>query len=77
MSAPVARINYLASNGRVAEELTFDNEEKFLNRLKEDNYYGVPLTITLFADKDGNVISRNFVKKLDPLPQGINIERIC
>ena len=77
MSAPVARINYLASNGRVADELIFDNEEKFLNRLKEDNYYGVPLTITLFADEDGNVISRNFVKKLDPLPQGINIERIC
>ena len=44
---PLARIDYLFSSGQIGESLYFYNEDDFLKRLKEDNYYGTPMTMTL------------------------------
>lgn len=71
---PIARIDYLSTSGMIREQCYHYDYEKFLNRVKEDNYYGVPMEITVFRDEHGKTIPLDFVSKLDPLPQGFHIE---
>ena len=73
---PIARINYLSSSGQVGESLYFYNEDYFLKRLKEDNYYGTPISVTLYRDNSGNTISIAFLMDMDPPIQGFSIENI-
>ena len=71
---PIARIDYLSSSAMVGERCYHYDYEKFLNRVKEDNYYGVPMEITVYRDEHGKTIPLDFVSELDPLPQGFHIE---
>ena len=71
---PIARIDYLSSAGMVGERCYHYDYEKFLNRVKEDNYYGTPMEITVFCDEHGKTIPLDFMMELDPLPQGFRIE---
>ena len=71
---PIAQIDYLSSNGQFGESLYFYNEDDFLKRLKEDNYYGSPMTVTLYQDGNGNTISTAFLLDMDPPIQGFSIE---
>lgn len=73
---PIARIDYLFSSGQVGESLYFYNEDDFLKHLKEDNYYGMPMTVTLYRDSSGNTISTAFLMDMDPPIQGFCIENI-
>ena len=41
--------------------------------IKEENYYGVPMSIVLYQDKDGNTIPHGFITQLDPPPKGFEI----
>lgn len=70
---PVARINYLGSDGRTGDTQLFFDESHFLRVLKEQNYYGVPMTVDLFRDDDGNRISADFIEEMDPPILGIHI----
>ncbi len=74
LNRPIARIDYLSSAGMIGEQCYHYDYEKFLNRVKEDNYYGVPMEITVFRDEHGKTIPLDFVSELDPLPQGFHIE---
>ena len=74
MTTPIARIDYLFSSGQVGESLYFYNEDDFLKRLKEDNYYGTPMTVTLYLDSSGNTISTAFLLDMDPPIQGFSLE---
>ena len=74
MTTPIARIDYLFSSGQVGESLYFYNEDDFLKRLKEDNYYGTPISVTLYRDTSGNTISTAFLLDIDPPIQGVSIE---
>lgn len=40
---------------------------------KEENYYGVPMKIVLYKNRDGTTISQDFISQLDPQPQGVEI----
>ena len=71
---PVARIDYLYGSGKIGESLYFYCEKDFLKRLKEDNYYGTPMTVTLYRDSSGNTISTAFLLDMDPPLQGFSIE---
>jgi len=71
---PVARIDYLYRSGEIGESLYFYCEEDFLKRFKEDNYYGSPMTVTLYRDGNGNTISTAFLLDTDPPIQGFSIE---
>ncbi len=73
---PVALIDYLYRCGEIGESLYFYNEDDFLKRLKEDNYYGTPMTVTLYRDSSGNTISTAFLMDMDPPLQGFCIENI-
>ena len=71
---PVARIDYLYGSGKIGESLYFYCEKDFLKRFKEDNYYGSPMTVTLYRDSSGNTISTAFLLDMDPPIQGFSIE---
>ena len=71
---PIARIDYLSSAGMVGERCYHYDYEEFLHRVKEDNYYGTPMEITVFRDEHGKTIPLDFMMELDPLPQGFHIE---
>ena len=73
---PIARIDYLSSSGQIGESLYFYNEDDFLKHLKEDNYYGTPMTVTLYRDSSGNTISTVFLMDMDPPIQEFCVESI-
>jgi len=71
---PIARIDYLSSAGMVGERYYYYEYTAFINRVKEDNYYGTPMEIIVFRDEHGKTIPLDFMMELDPLPQGFYIE---
>ena len=72
-SKPIGRIDYLGTDGKVGESIEYTSPYQFEKDIKEENYYGVPMTIVLYKDKDGNTIPYDFISRLDPPPQGIEI----
>lgn len=70
---PVGRIDYLSSKGEVAESMEYSDAESFIKSIEDNNDYGVPMTIVLYKDENGNTISRDFIRHLDPPPQGLEI----
>ncbi len=71
---PVARLDFLATDGSVGDSLEYFSEEEFLREVNDHNYYGVPMVIVLYRGQDGKTIPRTFIKDLDPLPQGFRVE---
>lgn len=63
---PVAKIGYLGCHGDVAETLYFYSADDLKKAVRDGNVCGVPMTITIFADSDGNKIDSSFVDKCDP-----------
>lgn len=71
---PVARLDFLATDGSVGDSMEYYSEEEFLLEVNDHNYYGVPMIIVLYRGQDGKTIPRTFIKDLDPLPQGFRVE---
>ena len=72
----IARIDYPGSNGLVGDWVEYRDEAKFLADLKKENYYGVPLCVVLYRDRDGKTISKDFLQEMDPPPNGFSIEDV-
>ena len=72
-SKPIGRIDYLHTDGRVRESIEYTSPYQFEKDIKEENYYGVPMKIVLYKDRDGTTISQDFISQLDPQPQGVEI----
>ena len=72
-SKPIGRIEYLGSNGKVGESIEYTSPYSFEKDIKEENYYGVPMNIVLYKDRDGNTIPHSFLSELDPPVQGLEI----
>ena len=72
-SIPVGRIDYLHTDGSVRESLEYTSPYQFEKDIKEENQYGVPMSIFVYADKDGQTIPHTFIAELDPPPQGFSV----
>ena len=72
-SKPIGRIDYLGTDGKVGESIEYTSPYQFEKDIKEENYYGVPMSIVLYKDKDGNTIPYSFITQLDPPPKGFEI----
>ncbi len=72
-SKPIGRIDYLHTDGRVRESIEYTSPYQFEKDIKEENYYGVPMKIVLYKDRDGTTIPQDFISQLDPQPQGVEI----
>lgn len=70
-SKPIGRIDYLHIDGRVRESIEYTSPYQFEKDIKDENYYGVPMIINFYKDKDGNHIPDSFLSSLDPPPQSI------
>ena len=64
---------YLGTDGKVGESIEYTSPYQFEKDIKEENYYGVPMSIVLYKDKDGSTIPYDFVTRLDPPPKGFEI----
>lgn len=49
----IDRIDFLFSGGRVGDSVEYSDPEKFERSIKENNFYGVPMIIVLYKDKEG------------------------
>ena len=72
-SKPIGRIDYLHTDGRVRESIEYTSPYQLEKDIKEENYYGVPMKIVLYKDRDGTTIQHDFIYQLDPPPQGVEI----
>lgn len=72
-SKPIGRIDYLGTDGKVGESIEYSSPYSFEKDIKEENYYGVPMSIVLYKDKDGSTIPHGFIAQLDPPVQGLEI----
>ena len=72
-SNPIGRIDYLGTDGKVGESIEYTSPYSFEKDIKEENYYGVPMSIVLYKDKDGSTIPHDFITQLDPPPKSFEI----
>ena len=70
----IARLDYLAFNGKVCSSVEYSDEQRFLADLKESLYHGEPLCVVLYRGRNGKTISRAFLHDLDTLPKGLSVE---
>lgn len=73
-SRPVGKIEYLHTDGSVRESIEYTSEYQFVKDIQEENRYGVPMSIVLYRDKNGQTISQDFASNFDPIPQGFRVE---
>ena len=72
-SKPIGRIDYLGTDGKVGESIEYTSPYSFEKDIKEESYYGVPMSIVLYQDRDGSTIPHDFIAQLDPPPKGFEI----
>ena len=77
MQKKVARIDYLyrsnSGAGEVGESISYTDAEEFMRDVKEQNTYGVPMVLVLYADAKGETVPQDFILDMDPPPQGVKI----
>lgn len=70
----VGRIDYLGSDGKIGESVEYTDEGKFIDKIKEENWYGVPMHIALYKDDSGETIDPGFLQELDPPNVSASVE---
>ena len=70
----VGRIEYLGGNGKPGEVVEYTDAEQFIQDIREETYYGAPITVALYRDEHGQTIPQDFLKELDPPPKGFRVE---
>ena len=71
---PVGRIEYLGSNGQVGETVEYTDADRFERDIKDENYYGTPMSVVVYRNADGSTIPHAFISECDPPLQGFFIE---
>ncbi|WP_443987737.1 DEAD/DEAH box helicase family protein [Mediterraneibacter gnavus] len=72
-SKPIGRIDYLHTDGRVRESIEYTSPYQFEKDIKEENHYGVPMQVVLYADENGATVPHNFIYELDPPLHGTSV----
>ena len=49
-SKPIGRIEYFHTDGTVRESIEYTSEYQFVKDIKEENFYGVPMSIVMYSD---------------------------
>ena len=70
---PIGRISYLHTDGRVRESVEYTDVEKMEKDLREENFYGVPMQVVMYVDRQGKTIPHRFVYDMDPPLQGVSV----
>jgi len=64
---PVGRLDYLDTNGAVAESVEYADEQAFIDKIREEDYYGAAFSITVYKDGDkSRVNTEQFIEDINP-----------
>lgn len=63
-STMIARVEYFKSNGEVDEVVEYSSEYSFKKDVQEQASVNLPMNITLFKDKNGNLTDHSFLDNL-------------
>ena len=61
----IARLDYLAFNGKVCSSVEYSDEQRFLEDLKESLYHGEPLCVVLYRDGNGKKNDHGYLNKIE------------
>ena len=67
----VGAIEYYHTDGSIRESVKYTDAKKFMEDIKDDTYYGVPISIVIYDDTDGSNIPKGFISSLDPPPKDV------
>lgn len=70
---PIGRIEYLHTDGRVRESIEYTSPYQLQKDIKEENQYGVPMSVVLYRQADGSVIPRDYISECDPPLNGFSV----
>ena len=70
---PIGRISYLHTDGRVRESVEYTDVEKMEKDLREENFYGVPMQVVMYVDRQEKTVPHRFVYDMDPPLQGVSV----
>ena len=70
---PVGRIEYLHTDGRVREQIEYTDIAAMEADLRADNDSGVPMQVTMYADRQGKTAPHRFVYEMDPPLLGTSV----
>lgn len=70
---PVGMIEYLCNDGKPFECVTYTDAELFEKDILRENYYCVPINVTLIRDVNSQIPVQGLPERLDPPPQGFII----
>lgn len=72
-SRAIGRIEYLHTDGSVRESIEYTSEYQLKRDIQQETFFGVPMNIVLYRDKDGNTVPHEYISELDPPPNGFSI----
>ena len=72
-SKPIGRIDYLHTDGRVRESIEYTSPYQFEKDIKEENRFGVPMSVVLYRQADGSVIPHDYIAECDPPLNGFSV----
>ena len=72
-SKPIGRIEYLHTDGKVRESIEYTSPYQLEKDIKEENFYGVPMSVVLYKQADGTVIPHEYITECDPPLQGFSV----
>ena len=70
---PIGRIEYLHTDGRVREQIEYTDIAQMEKDLREDNFNGVPMKVTMYVDRQGKTVPHRFVYEMDPPLHGTSV----
>ena len=60
-SIQLTNIDYLHTDGRVRESIEYTSPYQLEKDIKEENHYGVPMSVVLYKQADGSVIPHDYI----------------
>lgn len=70
---PVGRIEYYGLNGNLDSGIEYVDPEFFVQKCKNEIWYGEPVRLVFYSDENGSTISRDFLATVDPPSLGVDI----
>ncbi len=72
-SKSIGRIDYLHTDGRVRESIEYTSPYQLEKDIKEENHFGVPMSVVLYRQADGSVIPHDYIAECDPPLNGFAV----
>ena len=69
----IGRIDYLGSNGAVGESIEYSDARELEVDLRYNSGCGAPMSVVLYQNSTGEVISHDYMGRLDPPPKSVQV----